>query len=154
MARRAHLAAASLVLALGSFAGCSGSTANSPPAETGAGGSGGTGGSSGAGGTSACVHTTTDDIFRRDSDTLPTGACADGTPECDLIVRDACPCNSQVPRKFYTCTCDAGAWQCKLTALDSGMCTPPSECGCRPSEGGIDAWICDGGAAAADAGSG
>lgn len=137
-----HAAAVALVGIVGALGACSGST-SSKPAQTGGAGSGG---SAGAGGSSACIHTTTDDIFRHDSDTLPTGVCADGTPECDLIVRGPCPCDTQVPRKFYACTCDAGTWLCKLTAQDSGMCLPPSACGCTASEAGADAFICDGGA--------
>jgi hypothetical protein len=70
-----------------------------------------------------CEHTTTSDPSRGDTDTLPTGACDPGEPVCELVVRDPCPCiGVQVPRKFYSCTCDAGTWNCVMTSQDSGIC--------------------------------
>src|SRR5258706_3578992 len=52
-----------------------------------------------------CVHTTTDSIFRHDTDTLPSGPCVvdPNEPVCKLIVRE-CPCiNYQASRQFYSC---------------------------------------------------
>lgn len=69
-----------------------------------------------------CVHTTTDDPGRRDTDTLPVGACRPSEPACNLVLREPCPCKSQVPRAFYTCTCKSGAWSCELVSLDAGIC--------------------------------
>lgn len=70
-----------------------------------------------------CEHTTTDDPSRRDSDTLPAGACDESEPVCELVVREPCPClNIQVPRKFYSCTCDTGIWSCAVTSQDGGYC--------------------------------
>ncbi len=72
-----------------------------------------------------CVHTTTDDPSRRDTDTLPEGACRSSAPACDLVIRYPCVCAVQLPRSFYTCTCQAGSWTCELIGKDSGLC--PSE---------------------------
>lgn len=69
-----------------------------------------------------CVHTTTDSTSRRDSDTLPSGACRPSEPVCSLVVRDPCPCKVQVPRKFYQCRCKGGSWVCELTSEDAGLC--------------------------------
>lgn len=85
-----------------------------------------------------CVHTTTDSVARRDSDTLPTGACTPDPhePECKLIVRD-CPClNVQSPRQFYTCTCVGGSWSCALTSQDLGACPAPDSGSCDLGDGG------------------
>lgn len=85
-----------------------------------------------------CVHTTTDSVARRDSDTLPTGACAPDPDEleCKLVLRD-CPClNVQAPRKFYTCTCTSGTWACALTSQDLGTCPAPDSGSCDTGDGG------------------
>jgi hypothetical protein len=84
-----------------------------------------------------CVHTTTDSVARRDSDTLPTGACTPDPdePECKLVLRD-CPCvNVQSPRSLYTCTCTGGSWSCTLTSQDLGACPAPDSGSCELGDG-------------------
>jgi hypothetical protein len=70
-----------------------------------------------------CVHTTTSDPLRRDSDTLPTGTCASNSA-CDLIVRQPCACpNVQLPRLFFHCSCSSkGEWVCEDMGDDLGVC--------------------------------
>jgi hypothetical protein len=77
-----------------------------------------------------CVHTTTEDYDRRDTDTLPVGACRPSEPVCYLTVRDPCPCNGPVPGKYYACSCKSGAWACELYSQDAGICGIAMDGGC------------------------
>ena len=90
------------------------------------------------GGFAQCVHVTTDEVRRKDSDVLPTGRCQTPQPTCNLVVREPCPCEVQVPRKFYACSCKVGVWSCEVTSEDSGLC-PIGTPTCHPGDSGSDA---------------
>jgi hypothetical protein len=172
-----------LVAVLGSSTACSENDPANDPSTGGTGGAGaaggavtggtggsgggvvtgGTGGGAGAvtggagGGPVQCVHTTTDSVMKKDSDTLPAGACVPdpNEPVCKLIVRAPCPCtNIQSPRSFYDCTCVEGNWSCVLTSQDTGIC--PGPVACVGEDGGLVCFGNDGGVVAcpADAGAG
>lgn len=127
--------------------------------DAGAAGAGATGGASTDapmdGQYASCVHTTTESVVRKDTDTLPVGACVPdpNEPVCKLILRKPCPCaNVQSPRDFYDCTCEAGAWSCVLTSQDTGICPGPVPC--VDEDGGILCFGPDGGVVDCDAGAG
>ena len=91
----------------------------------------------------ACVHRTTDDPSRRDTDTLPEGTCRDVAP-CDLVVRADCPYSTQVPRRFYHCECVSEAWSCRELPRDMGMCLtepPHTDAGIDVDASGVDAAV-------------
>jgi hypothetical protein len=69
-----------------------------------------------------CVHVTTPDVSRTDTDVLPVGRCRPSKEVCELTLREPCPCPSQVPRTFYACSCQGGQWACQLTSMDAGIC--------------------------------
>ena len=94
-------------------------------------------GGAGASG-SACVHVTTSDPDRMDSDTLPEGACNPAEPPCDLILRMACGCPPYPgPRAPYRCVCSDGMWACSVSGLvDGRVCDPTCEGGAAGSTAG------------------
>ena len=87
---------------------------------------------------SVCVHLTTEDPSRKDTDTLPSGAC--GTAEsCDLIVREQCRCPyGGWPRTFFRCDCTGAKWHCEVISADTSVCPPPGLPGCAVANGGAD----------------
>lgn len=82
-----------------------------------------------------CVHVTTPDVFRKDTDVLPVGRCRPSKEVCELTVREPCPCEVQVPRTFYACRCQDEQWACELTSMDSGSCPVGSPL-CHPGDSG------------------
>ena len=52
---------------------------------------------------------------------LPAGACS-GTGSCSYGID---PCGAGVRVNGYTCTCDAGVWDCADTFVGTGVCPTP-----------------------------
>lgn len=73
---------------------------------------------------STCVHVTSSEPERSDSDTLPSGSCVPdpAEPVCHQIVRPVCPCGEPGPRSPYDCRCLDGYWSCEQKEPDARSC--------------------------------
>jgi hypothetical protein len=61
---------------------------------------------------------------------LPYGSCEPGTPSCEAGGRIPCGCNtSSGPIHDFTCSCEGGAWICRIRTAGMAMCMPCPDAG-------------------------
>jgi hypothetical protein len=70
---------------------------------------------------------------------LPYGACAPGTPPCYTNATVPCACGNGGLFDGFNCSCEGGAWICRILWLDAGLCMPCPDAGVGSPDGGNDA---------------